>query len=383
LGKEISQFLGSTIQTAVLTKCLLSKQGSSFYSEMEEEQVTKEVVEGEEEEDQDENEKEEEGNDEEEEEDEEQPARKRRRGELMRRRTRTTTRRRNGTLFITLPSVHTGGELTINIGDQTKVYSLGHSTKTKKGQYKCHFSAYSTEAKARFSPLESGFRVVLVYSLYPYMRFQRSPMLQKMKQVKNLATLLGAWTQKAPKNTKLVNFLEKPDTGLRTLSYHRHCELSHYDATRIQNLLAANRLLPPDYRIHIYVADAIQTVTYESYDDSSSIHWTPKKREETVSLLYDMDMTGKKFRGMCDVDFQSDLLSPVEDEEELIELFKEGTRGEIDPEWDPYEDQQAEYTRKVLVCWPVQYSLAALAEPRSHSPHHRSNNAHRVFQTIF
>ena len=66
-----------------------------------------------------------------------------------------------GTLIIQLPSVFSGNSLLVHYGDQTKTIQFNR----KEKKYEIIYSAFYSNCKFETTPLESGYRLVLVYKL--------------------------------------------------------------------------------------------------------------------------------------------------------------------------------------------------------------------------
>lgn len=65
------------------------------------------------------------------------------------------------TLIVQLPSVFTGNNLTIHHDDESKTVKFD----CKNSKYEIIYGAFYSECKYELSPLESGYRLVLVYKL--------------------------------------------------------------------------------------------------------------------------------------------------------------------------------------------------------------------------
>ncbi|GHP04084.1 hypothetical protein PPROV_000283800 [Pycnococcus provasolii] len=67
-----------------------------------------------------------------------------------------------GTLVIQLPSTFTGGTFEVNHAGKEKVYTMGAGD---EAAYGCHFVAHYADCDHEIKPVETGYRLALVYSL--------------------------------------------------------------------------------------------------------------------------------------------------------------------------------------------------------------------------
>ena len=69
-----------------------------------------------------------------------------------------------GTLIIQLPSIYTGGELTVyGYGESKKSFDFGQST--GKAEYSIHYAAHYADLEHEVAEVKSGYRLVLIYNL--------------------------------------------------------------------------------------------------------------------------------------------------------------------------------------------------------------------------
>jgi len=67
------------------------------------------------------------------------------------------------TLIVQLPSRHTGGELIVSHGGNTVTCDFGQSS--GKSPFSCFFAAHYADVEHEVTPITSGYRLALVYSL--------------------------------------------------------------------------------------------------------------------------------------------------------------------------------------------------------------------------
>lgn len=82
---------------------------------------------------------------------------------LTRQRLDLGAKRQFGVLLLQLPSVFTGGQMTVYEDDKQHVYDFGIESNT--AEFACNYAAFYSDLELEFQPLTSGSRLMLVYSI--------------------------------------------------------------------------------------------------------------------------------------------------------------------------------------------------------------------------
>lgn len=91
-----------------------------------------------------------------------------------------------GTLVISLPSSHTGGELVVSFGGVEEVASFSENS----GDYKINYAAFYADCDHEIKPVTSGHRICLVYNLVQHKSSDKIQYVSTGKCVDKLAKIL-------------------------------------------------------------------------------------------------------------------------------------------------------------------------------------------------
>ena len=149
-------------------------------------------------------------------------------------------------LIIQLPSIYTGGELSVYEGRGTKSgFNLG--LKSARAAYSIHYAAFYSDLEWEMSEILSGFRLVLVYDLYGTR--SNKDYLSQLDLSEKLAGCLGALS--APVALALENKYSD-----ELIKANNVGALKGVDNVRFGMLRSANDLIKDGRNLEFYVMSA-------------------------------------------------------------------------------------------------------------------------------
>lgn len=83
------------------------------------------------------------------------------------------------TLVVQLPSVFTGGSFVVSHGNKSKTFGLDAP---ETAPYQCHHVAHYADCEHEIRPVESGYRLALIYSLCYTGNERQKPSVQNLTQ---------------------------------------------------------------------------------------------------------------------------------------------------------------------------------------------------------
>lgn len=107
------------------------------------------------------------------------------------------------TMVINLPSTHEGGELIIRHGTEQTQYSFAG-----KSKFYPEFAAFYADCYHEVLPIQSGFRLSLIYNLAIANRVKQPALSQQEKIIDQINTHIQAWSQKENENLTLTYLLD-------------------------------------------------------------------------------------------------------------------------------------------------------------------------------
>jgi hypothetical protein len=176
------------------------------------------------------------------------------------------------TLSIQLPSLYSGGELIVHTTDKKVKYDFNEEKFKSQTNIMSHYTCHYADLLHEVSKVKSGYRTVLVYSLY---RTDNNP---RYKQQKNENEI------KNDKLVKALNNLSEEDINIGFLLEHKYTNksisgngihaLKSVDKDRLDILKSANDQLQEDKKfefhialVELHVAEYEVTGHYEGYWD--------------------------------------------------------------------------------------------------------------------
>lgn len=108
-----------------------------------------------------------------------------------------------GTLVVMLPSIYAGGALVVSHGGNQKVYDFA-----AKNQFSMCFAAFYADCKHEIRPIESGYRLCLVYNLVHTGKGLPPALMDKSVDARRVAELVARWITALAAPKKLILMLE-------------------------------------------------------------------------------------------------------------------------------------------------------------------------------
>jgi len=166
-----------------------------------------------------------------------------------------------GTVVVQLPSAHTGGQLLVYKEGAKRAISHDFGQKKGTAKTKCNYAVHYADAEHAVKPIESGYRLALVYSLcWPDAHNMPPPEVSLDKDSKD--DLVAALKKLVKEERYFYYFLEHVYTP-KSIASHGHKAFKSNDRSRIHALQEANAAIPDeDDRLEFLIAEAHRSCSY-------------------------------------------------------------------------------------------------------------------------
>ncbi|MFT4189384.1 MAG: 2OG-Fe(II) oxygenase [Aeromicrobium sp.] len=254
------------------------------------------------------------------------------------------------TLVVTLPSIHTGGALVVNHGDQTRVYR--HSARDQIG-----FAAFYADCLHEVKPVRSGRRVTLTFNLLVTHDSEEA----EVDPDDELAALIDEHFS-TPATRRWSGRELPPPNRLVVLLDHQYSERG----------LAAGRLKGRDVEIVGRLRAAAKRADCQSAFALAEIRQTWSAyldnpwggADEVNELIDDETALGWWYRDGADV---GEPINLIVDESQTCEVTSTASLTPYDSEYEGYMGNYGNtldrwYRRAALVLWPTSRDFIARAE---------------------
>ncbi len=261
-----------------------------------------------------------------------------------------------GTLVVTLPSAHDGGELVIRHAGREAVLDLRGAAPSE-----IQFGAFYADCEHEVRPLRAGYRVCLIYNLVQKKRKTRLNPPDHRHSIAEAAKLLAQWASGGQRPDKIVHLLEHHYTQA-TLSFST---LKGADAALAQVLIPAAQQAGCAAHLGIVHIEESGWAEYTGGGDHGRrhrhSHWDDDEDEESGDDEFDV---GEVCEGSYYVDqWRAASDAPVEFGEIPIgvgEILPPGALDEEPPDESHFSEAtgnegasfERTYLRAALVIWP-------------------------------
>ena len=258
-----------------------------------------------------------------------------------------------GTLVIQLPSVFTGGTFEVCHAGKEKVYTMGAGD---DAAYGCHYVAHYADCDHEIKPVETGYRLALVYSLC-YVGKGETPSASALGGI--LSEIAAAMRSLPKDETMLVLNMEHEYTTASLARYGVNC-LKGADKAKYKVLNAASE---DAYTFVVACAERVDSEMGDGgYYGGFDVHDTEKGDPHFTEVFNADGTTGSAAIKKLRIDWES-----VEEggavlcsQEEVEEMWGDGDEGEVEYTGNEGASRETTYQCCVLLAYRKDAELELL-----------------------